>query len=263
VNITAVRSNLKILICASVGIVLGASVGATVSETPAAQYQVIPQRNAFGLQPPVQIAPAAIPPPLPKITLTGITTILGNKRALMKVAPVGLKPGETNKEISLILTEGQSEAEVEVLQIDEKAGSVKVNNAGTQMLLTFDKDGAKLPATSLPLPVTASASGAVSSPQGVLPANPYRLSGRGFRDQTQSLPGASVPGAGVLSGATTGPVSGVPTFTGMTASPAPNQPVAQQDLTAEQQALMIELQRQASPNNPAASLLPPTPLAPK
>jgi hypothetical protein len=257
-----VRSNLKILVCASIGIVLGASVGAALSEAPAAQYQVIPERNAFGLQPPPQTTPTATPPPVPKITLTGITTILGNKRALMKVAPVGLKPGETNKEISLILTEGQSEAEVEVLQIDEKVGSVKVNNAGTLMLLTFDKDGAKLPATSLPLPVPAPGSG-VGPTQGLVPANPYRLSGRGFRDQTQNLPGALVAGTSGLSGAGAGPVAGVPVLTGMTPSPSQNQPVAQQDLTAEQQALMIEVQRQVNANNPAGSLLPPTPLTPK
>src|SRR6188472_2241935 len=55
-------------------------------------YQGIVDRNVFGLKPP--------PPPgkpeekkvdLPPITLTGITTILGNKRALMNVQ----SPGKT------------------------------------------------------------------------------------------------------------------------------------------------------------------------
>src|SRR5262249_45052252 len=79
-------------------------------------YQAILDRNVFGLKPP--------PPPgkseekkvdLAPITLTGITTILGNKRALMNVQV----PGKTAQ--PLILAEGQREGEIEVLEIDEKA----------------------------------------------------------------------------------------------------------------------------------------------
>src|SRR6185369_824073 len=104
-------------------------------------YQAIVDRNVFGLKPP--------PPPgkpeekkvdLPPITLTGITTILGNKRALMNVQSPGKPPH------SLILAEGQREGEIEVLEIDEKGGNVKVNQSGTVVPLNFEKNGAKLPA---------------------------------------------------------------------------------------------------------------------
>ena len=110
-------------------------------------YQGIVDRNVFGLKPP--------PPPVkpedkkvdaPKITLTGITTILGNKRVLMNVA-MPAKPPEPAKQQSFILAEGQRESEIEVLEIDEKAGIVKVNDFGTILTLNLDKDGAKLPAS--------------------------------------------------------------------------------------------------------------------
>src|SRR5215471_14185630 len=44
-----------------------------------------------------------------------------------------------------ILTIGQSEGQSEVLEIDEKAGCVKVNKVLAIVTLNFEKDGAKLP----------------------------------------------------------------------------------------------------------------------
>lgn len=76
--------------------------------------------------------PQPKPPALPRITLTGITTILGNKRALITVAG----PGKTSQ--SYMLTEGQGEDEIEVLRIDEKKGAVEVRNHGTIQTLSFD-----------------------------------------------------------------------------------------------------------------------------
>ncbi len=130
------------------GTVLCTQALAIVPSRPADDYSNIPDRNIFGLRAP-SAQPSEIPPPqLPKITLTGITTILGNKRALMLVQAPGSKAGQ--KELSLILTEGQQQDDIEVLQIDENAGKVKVNNSGTVMTLTFEKDGPKLPSTPAP-----------------------------------------------------------------------------------------------------------------
>jgi hypothetical protein len=86
---------------------------------------------------------------LPRITLAGITTFPDRKSVLLKVR-LPASRGEQAKEWSCILTEGQRAGPVEVLQIDEKAGSAKVNNAGTVMLLTFEKDGPVLQTTPLP-----------------------------------------------------------------------------------------------------------------
>ena len=131
------------------GFVLGLGARGLIADVPGNPYQGIVERNVFNLKPPPPVGPPEPPPaPVPKITLTGITTILGNKRALMKVLEPP-KPPQAAKEESYILTEGQRDGEIEVLAIDEQAGTVKVNNHGTVQELTFDKDGAKLPGSPL------------------------------------------------------------------------------------------------------------------
>ena len=116
-----------------------------ITDDSANPYQGIVDRNVFGLKPPTPQAKIEDKKTdLPPIILTGITTILGNKRVLMNVQPPG-KPVQ-----SFILTEGQRDGEIEVLEIDEKAGSVKVSQSGTIVPLTFEKNGAKLPASVAP-----------------------------------------------------------------------------------------------------------------
>ncbi len=69
---------------------------------------------------------------LPKLKLVGITSISGTKRALLRVESVGNSPGQAQ---SLILSEHQKSGQVEVLEIDEKSGSVRVRNSGIETLL--------------------------------------------------------------------------------------------------------------------------------
>jgi hypothetical protein len=105
-------------------------------------YQGIVDRNVFGLKPPpLPGKPEEKKADLPPITLTGITTILGNKRALMTMQAPGKPPQ------SFIVPEGQREGDLEVLEIDEKAGTVKLNQSGTTVTLSFEKNGPKLPAS--------------------------------------------------------------------------------------------------------------------
>jgi hypothetical protein len=248
----------KILIYTVASFVLAANSWAIVPDSSLSHYGAIPERNVFGLRP-----PSALPlltnssAPLPKIILTGITTILGDKRVLMKVLPAAMKPSDAAKELSLILAEGQREGEIEVLQIDERVGSVRVNNSGTVVTLTFEKDGAKLPAS-------APAPGELGVPRalpvaGVPTTNPYGLPAarRRLLTRTPHVPAVPVPTA---SGLTSSPVGGVPTPTG--AVPSPDQTVGNpgQELTAEEQAIALEIQRQARANDPSISLVAPTPL---
>jgi len=137
-----------LLLCAGTAL----SALALVPDSNPNRFQPIPERNVFGLKSPQTPAPTNPPAQTPKLILTGITTILGNKRALLKEQPPGGpgKPGDALKEVSYILTEGQRDGDVEVLQIDERAGSVRVNLGGTTLTLTFEKDGAKLPSTPPP-----------------------------------------------------------------------------------------------------------------
>jgi len=240
VYIERMRISPKPFICISFLGVLGWTLQATIPERPANDYSEVPEQNLFGLKPPQAIQQSAPAPQLPKIVLTGITTILGNKRALMKTQPAAGKPGQPGqqeKEHSVILTEGQREGDIEVLQIDENAGSVKVNNSGTVMTLTFEKDDAKLPPTPAapPLPgATPPVAGGVpviTTNQAVL--NPalsnapgmHPLPTRNFR--MPALPAAATP-------THTGPV------------PAPAVATQPSDLTPEEHAILQQIQREVN-----------------
>jgi hypothetical protein len=228
-----------------------------VAANAASSYRSIPERNAFSLKPgprPEPLRPAE--PVLQKIILTGITTILGNKRALMKVIPPA-RQGEQPKEVSLILTEGQREADVEVLQIDEKAEAVKVINSGREATLTFEKDGAKLPSTpgtaGIPgtanIPTPAAVPGSGTNPVGVA-AQPYRVPTRTF-----SLPPYHPAASNVTTAAAVPPLSSSPAST---SNAAPS-------LTPEQQAALALIEREATQTTttqptaaaPANSAVPP------
>ena len=219
------------------------------ADSPSNPYQGIVDRNVFGLKPPPPLPkPEDNKPPPAKITLTGITTILGNKRALMKVQ-VPAKPGEPAKEQSYILTEGQRDGEIEVLEINELEGSVKVNESGLVTLLTFDKDGAKLPSTPPPAVPVAGA-----PPAGMAPANAYAPA-------TGSSPVTSFGGA-----ANTG-LKAIPTRTLRLPTAggvgAPNsgvgQPQVTPQLSPEEQMIMIEVERERTKAAVANGLLPPLP----
>lgn len=121
------------------GIVLPSSAAATAGlQNP---YTVIYNRNIFRLRPPMSAIVAPQPAvPLSTVIMTGISTVLGEKRAFLEITPPS-KPPQSSKPISCILTEGQRESGIEVLQIDPKTEFVKVLNNGTTMTLTFDKNG--------------------------------------------------------------------------------------------------------------------------
>jgi hypothetical protein len=134
------RFGITILIA---GMGLASPAGAVEISGQGSPYQAIVQRNAFGLSPPPTVA--ALPPkppiPPPKITLTGVTTILGIRMAFLTMP--GIKLGEPAE--SFILAEGQRIYDIEVKNIDEKAGVVTIVNHGESQILDFDHDGAKAP----------------------------------------------------------------------------------------------------------------------
>jgi hypothetical protein len=119
---------------------VAAAIPARAARNP---YENVTERNLFGLKPPpAPPSPDELKAPPPDIKLTGITTILGNKRALLKTQTPA-RPPQPAKEESYILTEGQSEGDIEVIAIDDKAGVVKVNNHGKVQVLDFASNGVK------------------------------------------------------------------------------------------------------------------------
>jgi hypothetical protein len=179
------------LACLAGAAVLCSTAKATADDSSANPYQAIVERNVFGLKsPPPPPDPEANKPPPPKITLTGITTILGNKRALMKVM-MPPKPGVKQEEQSFILAVGQRDGDIEVLEIDDAAGTVKVNDFGTITNLSFENNGVKLasgpppgppaavarPMAAPGIPLPPGTPGFPPAPAAYQPRRPYPASG--------------------------------------------------------------------------------------
>jgi hypothetical protein len=238
----------KTLACLLYSLVLcGAATAVAISsENP---YQMVVERNVFALKPPAPAAPdpASIKPPAPKVILNGIITLLGNKRALLKMTPPAAK-GEPAKEQSYVLTEGQRDGDLEVIKIDEKAGMVTVNDFGTVTNITFDTNATKTASAPPGMPAPA---GAIPPP--VMPAT-FTPPGGGLRSlPTRTLrlpgmnPGAQPPsaGQGASSGAGVGGLSlggnGVPAGNGSQPTLAEQQPQQGSDEVA---AAMLELVRE-------------------
>ena len=139
-------------------------------------YTPIVTRNIFGLLPvptndPTANAAPVVPPP--KISLNGITTILGSKEALYKVATPA-KPGVAAADQSYMMGEGESQDDIQVVKIDTDADVVTFNNHGTIQ---------QLPLTAAGNISSGPAGGGVSSPTGggapglPLPGNRFRRPG--------------------------------------------------------------------------------------
>jgi len=118
------------------GLVAAHCASAATLQRPSGPYHGIVERNVFDLRAPVVVAQAPVPNPivLPKITLTGITTIFGRTIAFVTIA--GDKPGQPLE--SVMLVEGQTFHDIEVKKIDCKGGIVQVINHGQSQTLDFD-----------------------------------------------------------------------------------------------------------------------------
>jgi hypothetical protein len=235
-------------------LLLGRGAQAIISIPSGNPYQGITDRNIFGLKPP----PAAPNPedamrvPPPKIKLTGITTILGKKQALLMVE-VPAKPPQAAREESFIMTEGQREGEIEVLNIDVKAGTVKVDNRGTPQTLDFVNNGVKLPASAAgaapgPIPHPALNN---PMPGGMNPGS-FQSSSGGRQIPLHQVRGSSSGAGGGPPGLGAQPVAEV-------APPPP-----QSNMTMEQHSVLIELQRakMQEEGDETAKILPPTEFTP-
>ncbi|MGA2279713.1 MAG: hypothetical protein ABSG80_05360 [Verrucomicrobiota bacterium] len=235
----------KIVVCLASGLVLNAGARADDGVLPNNPYAPIVVRNVFGLNPPQLVDPNATPADLPKITPNGIMSIFGQLQVLFKVAGTA-KPGQPAKDEAYILSEGQRQDEIEVIQIDEKNSLVTFNNHGTVQELPLVKANAPT----------------VNTPGGLVP--PQNLTAPGGDNGGRGRFGvrsAGGPGAARNRGTGGGsPLTTVPTSAGYSAQQQPQNP-----LTPEAQVIMMELQRAQweKEGNPAATIIPPTVLTPQ
>ena len=122
-------------------------VSTSTSSEPAPEgpYAAIVARNMFGLVPIPPPDPNAGQPPVdppPKITLTGIMTIFGREQAIFTAVSEKPRAGQTSKESSYILAEGEREDDFEVVKILREVGVVRFNNHGVsqEILLMVNKE---------------------------------------------------------------------------------------------------------------------------
>lgn len=121
------------------GCALGTIASATTPDSSNHPYKMIPATNVFRLKSP--LAKQSEPPeqmPLPKITLQGITTILGRPQVLFRITPRS-KPVGQEKETSHVLSEGERVGEIEVLEINMPSSTVKFKNHGVEQSLALPR----------------------------------------------------------------------------------------------------------------------------
>jgi len=222
-----------------VTVLCGGSQGVAGEQAPN-EYAAIARRNVFGLREPV--IKQDDPPPqvqLPKVFLTGITTVSNYRLAFLKTQSLA-KPGGTAVELYFRLSPGQKQGEMEVVEIDEKAGRVKIIYGGTPMELTFDRDAPK----SNPPANLAGQPGAMPNPPN---ASGDQVPTANFTGQTTpAQPGAYLQRK--FPGRNLNPPS--PPLPGFTpgATPAPSNPAPvvrdQRAITPEEeQQILTELER--------------------
>ncbi len=125
-----------------------------------AAYDKISDRNVFGLvsNPVYDTGNDSAPPASAQVKLTGLTTVLGSKRAFFIVQQPGAAKG---KDESYMLTVGQRQGDYQLLDIDEKAGTARLRT-GTRVLV-LNLPSPKLP-TAPAEPPASQAPGSVALP---------------------------------------------------------------------------------------------------
>ena len=243
----------------TLGLALGAlaiSYGAQalVPDSSSNPYRGIVERNVFDIHaaPPAAVHdPKTDLPPPPTIRLQGITDILGRKQVLFKTQ-LPAKPPAQPKEESFILTVGEREGQIEVLDINPKQGTVQMKLYGVVTNLSLELNSDKLVNTA---PVGGGAvPGAppLTAPGTLAPPPSLPNSQGGKFPRTLRLPGsnqtANQPG-GVSSAS-----GGYGGYNNQTQEQGPQTSPESQMISVEAQRILYQRQ-----GNPLAETLPPLP----
>jgi hypothetical protein len=159
------------------------------------RYDHIKARNVFGLKElaPSPTSPPRAPAPPTAVTVTGITSFLVPKRAILQIQPQGQPPE------SKVLREGERFGVVEVVKIDVDNGSVTILNDGRPINLSMSKDAIAKPSGMAILEYHATASAGLRPPilhPGGIAVEPRSLkpvSTKAVSDYLPSLTGAESP----------------------------------------------------------------------
>jgi hypothetical protein len=133
-------------------VLMGSVTMTALAEIPSNPYDSIVTRNPFGLKPPPPPPdPELLKPPPPPlqladVTLTGLTSIFANKRALLEIIPAPGKPA-----IKATLAEGERMDSVELVSIDLDKNEVTIKNGPILTNVTF-KIAKSTPGAATPPP---------------------------------------------------------------------------------------------------------------
>ena len=156
----------------------------------------------------------------------------------------------------MVLGLNQREGEIEVVAIDESAGTITFNNHGQIQELSLEKDGAKPTAGPAPAPFPGiSAPGIPGVPAPPTAFNPSRGGPPGVTTTTFGGSGSTlrnIPSRSLRLPTAPGSASPAPVFGGVPATvPTPNiQPGQPKPLSAEEQAAIMIISHAADPSGP-------------
>jgi hypothetical protein len=248
----------KITVCLASVLALVAGARADDIAMSGNPYIPIVTRNVFGLNPPpTNVLTVNENDQVPKITLKGIMSIMGQAQALFNIPPKPGLPGA--KETSYILSEGQQQDEIEVLHINEKAGMVTFNNHG----VTQEVPLANAPTSGAPGSPGAGPGGPGGGGFPIPPRFGGARPGGGPGGRFGGLNRGVASGGGGMDNNNANNANNVAPQMGGGASSQIYQP-QQNAISPEEQTIMIEAQRAQweKQGNSAASILPPTALTP-
>jgi hypothetical protein len=123
----------------TINVAAGVLLAVSIFANPANPYASIAERNIFGLREPSPIKPEP-PPPVAadtsELTLTGIVDFQKAKWALLTCA-------ERGKQLRrYTLSIGEKQDNIQVLNIDAEAATVRVLHGSAEVVLTFEKPNA-------------------------------------------------------------------------------------------------------------------------
>lgn len=239
------------------GLILAITTSAAINNLPKDYFQAIVDRKAFGLSDPP-------PPPKPEpvkpsqvvgLKLSGITTLGGVKKAYLVVPDPEKQPPNPAYNRYPCIKEGDQDLGIEVLQIDETAGAVKIRNNGVPMELTFALNGNTANPVALPATINAPGGPIVMNPampgvnpapvQGV-PPPPGIMRNPTIITQPPNIPNQVTPSFNTTIPPRT-------PRTGAQVNPAADQ------AAFVQSSLLIEMQREANKAAIASGAMPPLP----
>ncbi len=232
----------------------------------ASPYSVVAERNIFGLKdPPPPPSTEPEPEPPPNLKLTGITTIMGVPRALMKVQVPAKPPQPAKDESYIMVAGGPAQAGVEVLEINDsmdlKDVKVKVRQAGKEFWLTLEKSAAPKAGPVAAAPPGANPAQVAAAQAAAQKLAAARASASGGVPPP-GLPGTAIPARPVRTAEAGGPGAPGAAGTGLqAAAPQVNRTHVARNygLTREEQVILIEANREMTIEDVALGNMPPLP----